>query len=67
MSVIKAVGAALFGMFLGDGRLTIGIVLLVACAGALIYLAGIDPLFAGTLLALGCPLLLIQNVALNRR
>jgi hypothetical protein len=41
--------------------------LLIAVAGALIELTGIDPLVGGIVLILGCPALLIANLRRERR
>ena len=62
MSLLKEVIAELIGMFFGDARLTIALLLLVAVAGALIKLTGIEPLVGGIVLILGCPALLIANL-----
>jgi len=67
MSLLKEVGAELIGMFFGDARLTIAILLLIAVAGALIELTGIEPLVGGIVLILGCPALLIANLRRERR
>ena len=67
MNLLKEVAAELIGMFFGDARLTIAILLLIAVAGALIELTGIDPLVGGIVLILGCPALLIANLRRERR
>ena len=67
MSLLKEVIAELIGMFFGDARLTIALLLLVAVAGALIKLTGIEPLVGGIVLILGCPALLIANLRRERR
>jgi len=67
MSLLKEVGTELIGMFFGDARLTIALLLLIAVAGALIELTGIDPLVGGIVLILGCPALLIANLRRERR
>jgi hypothetical protein len=67
MSLLKEVIAELIGMFFGDARLTIALLLLVAVAGALIKLTGIDPLVGGIVLILGCPALLIANLRRESR
>ena len=67
MSLLKEVGAELIGMFFGDARLTTALLLLIAVAGALIELTGIDPLVGGIVLILGCPALLIANLRRERR
>jgi hypothetical protein len=67
MSLLKEVIAELIGMFFGDARLTIALLLLVAVAGALIKLTGIEPLVGGIVLILGCPALLIANLRRESR
>lgn len=58
MSIIGDVTKELIGMFLADLRLTTTILLLVALVAATIEL-GVDPVFAGVLLLVGC----LQTVA----
>ena len=67
MNLLKDVAAELIGMFFGDARLTIAILLLIAVAGALIELTGIDPLVGGIVLILGCPALLIASLRRDSR
>jgi cadmium resistance protein CadD (predicted permease) len=67
MSLLKEVIAELIGMFFGDARLTVALLLLVAVAGALIKLTEIEPLIGGIVLILGCPALLIANLRRERR
>jgi hypothetical protein len=67
MNLLKDVAAELIGMFFGDARLTLALLLLVAVAGALIKLTGIDPLVGGIVLILGCPALLIANLRRESR
>lgn len=67
MGMLKEVLAELIGMFVGDARLTIPILALVAASAALINLAGVDPLLGGGILLIGCLLLLIENVHRSAR
>jgi hypothetical protein len=67
MSLLKEVAAELIAMFFGDARLTIALLLLIAVAGALIELTGIDPLLGGSVLVVGCPALLIASVRRDSR
>jgi hypothetical protein len=53
MTIIMDVARELVGMFLGDARLTLATVLLVAVAGAVARWHG-TPLLAGGVLLLGC-------------
>ncbi len=62
MTMLKEIAAELIGMFMGDARLTLAVLAVVASAAALINLAGVDPLGAGAILLVGCLGLLIENV-----
>ncbi len=62
MNLLKEVAAELIGMFFGDARMTLAVLLIVAAAGGLVTLTGIDPLVGGGVLALGCPMLLLANL-----
>jgi len=67
MTMLKEIIAELIGMFMGDARLTLEVLALVAGAAALIKLAGVDPLGAGGLLLIGCLGVLIENVHRSAR
>jgi len=67
MTLLKEVAAELIGMFFGDARLALALLVLVAVSAALIGLSGLDPLVGGTVLALGCPVLLIANLRREKR
>jgi hypothetical protein len=67
MMMLKEIVAELIGMFVGDARLTIGVLAIVASAAALIKLADINPLGAGGILLVGCLGLLIENVHRSAR
>jgi hypothetical protein len=62
MTILKDVIAELFGMFVGDARLTAAILMVVAIAASLVGLAGISPLIAGGVLLAGCLAVLIGAV-----
>ena len=62
MRLLRDLAAELVGMFIGDLRLTIGILAIVAATGLAVDSAGLEPLVGGAVLLLGCPLLLIENV-----
>jgi hypothetical protein len=62
MTMLKEIIAELIDMFVGDARLTLGVLAIVAGAAALIKIAGIDPLGSGSILLVGCLGLLIENV-----
>lgn len=54
MTILKDVFAELFGMFVGDARLSAAILVVVALAAGLIHLAGASPLIGGGVLLAGC-------------
>jgi hypothetical protein len=62
MNLLRDVATELVAMFIGDLRLTIGILAIVAATGLSIDFVGLAPLVGGAVLLLGCPLLLIENV-----
>ena len=67
MTMLKEIAAELIGMFMGDARLTLAVLAVVASAAALIEIAGVDPLGAGGVLLVGCLGLLIENVHRSAR
>ena len=67
MTMLKEIIAELIGMFMGDARLSLAVLALVAGTAALIKLAGVDPLGAGGLLLIGCLGVLIENVHRSAR
>jgi hypothetical protein len=62
MTVLKEVVAELISMFVGERRLTIAVLTLVAGAGCLANFTDLDPLVGGTMMLLGCLILLIESV-----
>lgn len=54
MTILKDVFAELFGMFVGDARLTAAILLVVAAAAVAIDVLGAAPLIGGAILLVGC-------------
>jgi hypothetical protein len=62
MTLLWEVATELVAMFIGDLRLTIAILAIVAATGLSINLVGLQPLVGGAVLLLGCPILLIENV-----
>ena len=62
MTVLKEVVAELIGMFVGEKRLTIAILGLVTVAACLVNFTDLDPLVGGTVVLLGCLILLVENV-----
>ena len=67
MTMLKDLAAELIGMFVGEKRLTMAVLAIVALAGSLVDLTGLDPLFAGALLLFGCLVLLIESVCRSAR
>jgi hypothetical protein len=61
MNLIKEVAAELAGMFVGDSRLTLAILAVIAVAAA-ICLSGADPLIGGAALLAGSLAVLVDNV-----
>lgn len=62
MTILSDVLAELFGMFVGDARLTAAVLLVVAIAAALIDLGDVQPLIGGGVLLVGCLVVLIGAV-----
>ena len=67
MTMLKQIFAELISMFVGDARLTLAVLAIVAGVAALIKIAGIDPLGAGVILLVDCLGLLIENVHRSAR
>lgn len=62
MRMLQELGAEMIGMFVGDLRLTLSVLAVIAATVLLIRLFGLDPLVGGAVLLLGCPALLVENV-----
>mgnify|MGYP000873099843 CR=1 FL=1 len=62
MTILKDVVAELFGMFLGDARLSAAILFVVAAAAGTIRLTGASPLAGGGVLLMGCLAVMIGAV-----
>jgi hypothetical protein len=62
MTVLKEVAAELIGMFVAEKRLTIAVLGVVAAAGCLVNFTDLDPLVGGSVVLLGCLILLIESV-----
>jgi hypothetical protein len=67
MTMLKELAAELIGMFIGEKRLTISILAIVAAVGSLVDFTGLDPLLGGAALLLGCLILLIDSVCRSAR
>ncbi|MBV1700339.1 MAG: hypothetical protein KGQ46_00795 [Hyphomicrobiales bacterium] len=61
MKLLKAVLSEIFGLFVDDDRLALGVLAMVASL-ALALKTGLVPALAGPFLLIGCALLLIENV-----
>ncbi len=62
MTILTDVLSELFGMFVGDARLSAAILVVVAAAAGTIRLTGASPLAGGALLLLGCLAVMIGAV-----
>jgi len=62
MTVLKEVAAELIGMFVAEKRLTLAVLGVVTVAGCLVNFTDLNPLVGGTVVLLGCVILLIENV-----
>ena len=62
MTILKDLAAELIGMFFAEKWLTIGVLAIVAAAGSLVDVAGVNPLVGGAVLLFGCLVLLIESV-----
>ena len=62
MTILRDVLAELFGMFVGDARLSVAILAVVALAALLIDLAQVEPLIGGGVLLLGCLAVVVEAV-----
>ena len=67
MRMLKDVFAEIGGMFVGDARLSLAIVAMVALAAALVAVPALDPLIAGAQLLIGCILVLVNAVCRSSR
>jgi hypothetical protein len=66
MTLIKEVATELAAMFVGDARLTLAILAVIAAAAA-ICLSGLDPLVGGAALLLGSLAVLLESVRRGAR
>jgi hypothetical protein len=67
MTMLKELAAELIGMFVGETRLTISVLVVVAAVGSLVDFIGLDPLLGAAALLLGCVTLLIDSVLRGAR
>ena len=62
MTMLKELAAELMGMFVGESRLTLSVLAIVAAVGLLVNFSSLNPLLGGAALLLGCLLLLVESV-----
>jgi hypothetical protein len=67
MTMLKELAAELIGMFIGEKRLTISILAIVAAVGSLVDFIGLDPLLGGAALLFGSLILLIESICRSAR
>jgi hypothetical protein len=67
MNILREVACGLLKMFVGDAWLTLGILSVVSLTGLLIGSGAVRPLFGGTILFLGCIVVLVASVAVYGR
>lgn len=61
MNLVISIAKELFGLFVDDGSLAIGILVLVAVLAGAVSV-GLPPVLTGPVLFLGCAALLAENV-----
>ncbi len=67
MTMLKEFAAELIGMFVGEKRLTISVLAIVAAAGSLVDFIGLDPLVGGAAMLFGCLILFVESVCRSAR
>ena len=67
MNILREVAGGLLKMFVGDAWLTIGVLAVVSLTGLLTGSGAGRPLVGGTLLFLGCIVVLVANVTFYGR
>ena len=67
MNILREVAGGLLKMFVGDAWLTIGVLAVVSLTGLLTGSGAGRPLVGGTLLFLGCIVVLVASVAFYGR
>jgi hypothetical protein len=60
--MLQEFAAECIGMFVGDARLALAILTIIAASAALVYLTAFPPLVGGATLLFGMLALLIENV-----
>ena len=67
MNILREVAGGLFKMFVGDGVLTAGILIVVSLAGSLTSTDAVPPLVGGAILLFGSIVVLAASVVLSSR
>ena len=67
MTLLMEFAAELIGMFVGEKRMTISVLAIVAATGSLVDFIGLDPLVGGAVLLFGCLILLVESVCRSSR
>jgi hypothetical protein len=67
MKMLGEIAAELAAMFVGDARLSITILAVIALAAAIIAIGGVDPLVGGAVLLVGSLSALVENVRHSAR
>lgn len=62
MTMLRELAAEAVGMFVGEQRLTLAVLMVVAAAGYLAGYTNLDPIIAGAVLLVGCLALLVESV-----
>ena len=62
MTMFKDLAAELIDMFVGEKRLTMAVLAIVAVVGTLVDFTDLNSLVGGAMLLLGCLVLLIESV-----
>lgn len=65
MNLLKDVLGELIGMFVGDARLSVAVLAVVAVSAVVVRVAGMDPLVGGAVLLAGCLLVVVEGVRRN--
>jgi hypothetical protein len=67
MTMLRDIVAELIGMFVGEKRLTVAVLAIVAVAGSLVDFTDLNSLVGGAFLLFGCLVLLIESVCRSAR
>jgi hypothetical protein len=67
MTMLRELAAELIGMFVGEKRLAVAVLAIVAAAEYLVDFTNLNSLVGGALLLFGCLVLLIESVCRSAR